>query len=907
MTAVELENGGVDAIRADGGLVHIRTVSGSDGDGIRALHDRASDRSIYLRFFSVSRVTAENYIATLTRPSARDHHALAACLHGEIVGVASFQRLDENDAEIALIVSDECQHEGIGMLLLEHLASVGRHVGIQRFIADVLSENRVMTAVLRDVGFVMATVADRETTRVVLALDPVERVVAAIAERDRSADAASLTPMLAPRSIAMVGVSDREASVGHQVLSNILAGGYTGSIHVVNPRHAAVLGMPCVSSPAALPIAPDLVIVSVPAPAVAAVVKACGERGAKAVLLLSAGFGEAGAAGRALQNEVLAIVREFGMRMVGPNCVGLVNTEPAVRLNATFAALPMEPGVMGMMAQSGAFGIAFVSAAQRAGMGVSQFVSVGNKADVSGNDLLLRWERDPGTRVIGMYLESLGDPQRFARIARRVSRSKPILAIKSGRSPAGQRAGQSHTAAAASSEVAVEAAFRSSGVLRMATMQDMLDAARVLSEQPLPSGPRVAVVGNSGGPGILAADAAAAAGLVTVEFGPSTRDRLRVAVPAAASIQNPVDLGAGATPDEVRAAMAVLLTADEVDAVLTVFTHVAVSDPDQINLAVLTSAARSKKPVVATEVGCAERSVPIVGTDRSLPFFTFPEPAAAALGVAYRYAQIRSEPAPRAVPPAGVQAAAARELVQSVLAAGREWLDPDETCRLLGHYGVPVCRQQVVHSVDEAARAGRELGYPVAAKLAAAGVHKSELGGVRLDLRDAAALRHAYRELAAVSPDPLAGVLVQPMLGQGTEIIVGVVRDPQFGPLVMLGGGGVLVDLLDDRAFRLAPLAAAEADAMIGELQLARLLDGYRGAPVVCRLALRDVLVRIAALAADRPEIAELDVNPLVGTGDGLIAVDARIRLDRPPPSRDPLLRQLRGPVVTSRVRSDEN
>jgi acyl-CoA synthetase (NDP forming) len=506
-----------------------------------------------------------------------------------------------------------------------------------------------------------------------------------------------------------------------------------------------------------------------------------------------------------------------------------------------------------------------------------------------------------------MYLESLGDPQRLARIARRVSRSKPILAIKSGRSPAGQRAGQSHTAAAASSEVAVDAAFRSSGVLRMATMQDMLDAARVLSEQPLPSGPRVAVVGNSGGPGILAADAAAAAGLVTVEFEPATRDRLRVAVPAAASTQNPVDLGAGATPDEVRAAMAVLLAADEVDAVLTVFTHVAVSDAEQINLAVLTSAAGSNKPVLATEVGCAERSIPITGTNRSLPFFTFPESAAAALGVAYRYWQIRSEAAPLAVPPAAVQASAARELVGSVLAADREWLDPDETGRLLGHYGVPVCPQRVVHSVDEAARAGGELGYPVAAKLAAAGVHKTELGGVRLGLDDADALRNAYRELAAVTPDPLAGVLVQPMVGHGTEIIVGVVRDPQFGPLVMLGAGGVLVDLLDDRAFRLAPLAAAEADTMIGELPLARLLDGYRGAPVVSRAALRDVLVRIAALAADLPEIAELDVNPLVGTGDGLIGVDARIRLDRPPPSRDPLLRQLRGPVVTSRGRSDEN
>jgi acyl-CoA synthetase (NDP forming) len=353
--------------------------------------------------------------------------------------------------------------------------------------------------------------------------------------------------------------------------------------------------------------------------------------------------------------------------------------------------------------------------------------------------------------------------------------------------------------------------------------------------------------------------------------------------------------------------MAILLTADEVDAVLTVFTHVAVSDAEQINLAVLTSAAGSAKPVVATEVGCAERSIPIPGTARSVPFFTFPEPAAAALGVAHRYSQIRSEPVRSSARPDGIRLSAARELVQAALAAGREWLDPDETSRLLGHYGVPVCRQREVHSVDAAARAGGELGYPVVAKLAAAGVHKSELGGVRLDLRNAAALQNAYRELAAVSPDPTAGVLVQPMLGQGTEIILGVVRDPQFGPLIMLGAGGVLVDLLDDRAFRLAPLAAAEAGTMIGELHLARLLDGYRGAPVVSGSALRDLLVRIGALAADLPEIAELDINPLIGASDGLIAVDARIRVDQPPPPRDPLLRQLRGPVVTSRGNSHEN
>jgi succinyl-CoA synthetase alpha subunit len=430
MSPLVIGNDGVDSVRADGGLVHIRPVTAEDGDGIRALHGRASDRSIYLRFFTVSRATAESYVAKLTRPSGPAHHALAACVHGEIAGVASFERLDDDQAEIALIVADDCQHEGIGMLLLEHLASAARRAGVRRFVADVLTENRVMTALLRDVGFVMDSVTEQDTTRVVLTLDPVERVITAIAERDRSADAASLTSLLAPLSIAMVGVSARPASVGHQVLSNILAGGYAGRIYVVSPHHDSILGVQCVPAPAALPIAVDLAIIAVPARHVPEVVRGCGERGVKAVLVLSAGFGEAGPVGSALQDEVLTIVRECGMRMVGPNCVGLVNTDPGVRLNATFADLPMEPGVLGMIAQSGAFGIAFVSAAQRCGLGVSQFVSVGNKADVSGNDLLLRWERDPGTRVIGMYLESLGDPQRFARIARRVSRSKVLSGLQ---------------------------------------------------------------------------------------------------------------------------------------------------------------------------------------------------------------------------------------------------------------------------------------------------------------------------------------------------------------------------------------------------------------------------------------------------------------------------------------------
>jgi acyl-CoA synthetase (NDP forming)/GNAT superfamily N-acetyltransferase len=893
MTATKIESDAVDAVRTDGGLIRIRSITPDDAAGIRALHAAASDRSLYLRFFSVSRVTAESYVATLLRPSGRDHHALAACVRGRIVGVASFERLDDDAAEIALIVSDELHHAGIGTLLLEHLAGAARRVGVRRFTADVLGQNRVMARLLRDIGFATTSVVDHETTEFVLDLDAVEAVITAIDERDRAADAKSLTPLLAPRSIAVIGVSDRPDSVGYQVLNNILSGGFTGTVHVVNPHFHSILGVQSVPSPAGLPEAPDLSIIAVPADRVLGVVRACGERGSTAVLLLSAGFGELGAAGRALQDDVLEVAREYGMRLVGPNCVGLLNTDPAVRLNATFAALPLEPGGFGLLAQSGAFGIALMEAAVRSGLGISQFVSVGNKADVSGNDLLLRWERDPGTRVIGMYLESLGDPQRFARIARRVSRTKPILAIKSGRTAVGQRAGMSHTAAAASSDVAVEALFRGSGVLRMASMQDMLDAARVLNDQPLPAGGRVAIMGNSGGPGILATDAAAAAGLQIVELAPETREALSKAAASAASVRNPVDLGAGVPAADVEAALRVLLAAAEVDAVLTVFTEVGTTSAEQVRSALVRAAAQSDKPVVATEVGRAPRSIPIGGA-RSLPVFTFPEPAAAALAVAHRYARLRPTLVSSRARPDNVRFGAARALVDAARAAGRSWLPPDLVTQLLGHYGIPASPQREVASAEEAARAGAELGFPVAVKLAGGGIHKSDIGGVRLNVGDEAGLRRTYDELAVLIGDSSTTVLVQPMAVRGTELIVGAVRDDQFGPLIMIGAGGVLVDVLDDRAFRIAPLSTQDAESMIDDLRVSRVLDGYRGAVAVSRSRLCDVLLRVAALAADVPAIAELDINPLVCSGESLVVVDARIRVDAPPVTRDPLLRRLR-------------
>lgn len=884
---------GVDAVRADGGLVHIRPFAASDAEALRALHARVSDRSMYLRFFGLGRSAGEKYVTLLMQPASPSHQTLTAWIGTELVGIAGFERSTGDGAEAALLVADDRQHQGIGTLLLEYLADVARRNGIHRFEADVLGENLLALRTLRDLGCTEQVRFEADTARVVIDLSADEESSTAIGARERSAEEVSLRHILAPASVAVVGAGDRPESVGYQVLRNILVGGYTGAVYPVNPHHESVMGLPCVASARDLPVAADVAVIAVPADRVAAVVRDCGERGVHGLILLTAGFGETGDAGMIRQDEVVGIARAFGMRVVGPNCLGLVNTDPAVRLNATFAGMPMRPGRLGVISQSGALGIAVVSAAARWGLGISQFVSVGNRADVSNNDLLLAWEREERTRVIALYVESVGNPRKFARIARRVSASKPIIAIKGGRSPAGQRAGLSHTAAAAASDVVVDALFTQAGVLRVDTMEQMLDAARVLCDQPLPRGNRVAVVGNSGGPGILAADAAGRAGLDVVTLLPETEQQLRQAVPTAASCRNPVDLGAAVRPAQLDAALRLLLEAAEVDAVLPVLTDTAVTNSDEVMSGIAAAAvAATDKPVVVTRVGGEQGSIPIVGSDRMVPVFTFPEPAAAALGTAWRYSKLRRAPVTPVARPAGIDQDRARALIIRALTAGADWLAAGDVARLLTCYGLPVSPQRVVGDADSAVVAAGELGYPLAVKLAEGGVHKTDVGGVRLGVPDEAELRRVFAELAALRPGKPA-VLVQPMTPAGTEVILGAVQDDQFGPTVMIGSGGILADVIADRAFRLAPLRVQDAEDMLAELRTAVLFDGYRGAPRVSRAALADLAVRIGALVDDLPEVAELDLNPVICHGENLLVVDARVRVAAAAPRPNPLLRNL--------------
>jgi acyl-CoA synthetase (NDP forming)/GNAT superfamily N-acetyltransferase len=885
----------VDAVRSDGGLVRIGPLGVSDRLQLQALHANVSDRGIYLRFFTASRGAADAYLDTLLSHGSRTHEALVGRIGGEIVGLAAFEAVDAVTAEVALLIADAHQNEGIGTLLLEHLASVARHRGFTRFVADVLAENSRMLRVFRDLGFEVTRSSERELVRIELDLEPSPLVLAARDAREQAADAASLQPLLAPGSIAVIGAGSRTRSVGHQILRNLLEGGFTGTVQVVNPRHEEVLGVRAVPSATELVTTPELAIVAVPAGQLLRVLRDCGTRGVRGVLILTAGFGETGQAGRDLQNAAVVLARSYGIRMIGPNCLGVLNTDPAVQMNATFAPLPMNPGGLALASQSGALGVAVVTAAARAGLGLSQFVSMGNKADVSGNDLLLAWEHDARTSVIGLYLESFGNARNFARIARRVSRSKPIVAIKAGRSSAGQRAGQSHTAAAASSDAVVDALFTAAGVLRVDTMTEMLDVARVLSTQPLLGGPRLAILGNSGGPEILATDAATAAGLTVARFGELTLASLRAAAPTAASVQNPVDLGASAQPEEIMTAMEILLAADEVDSVLAVFTETLVSDIEEVMSTIASASATTHKPVVATHVGGEPRLLPTAGTDSRVPVFDFPEPAAVALGRSWKYTQIRSRKPIEAPDDDGMDADGARALVRRLDADHSGWLDAADAARLLGLYGIPLCEQRVVATREAAVTAARGLGYPVAVKLPGGTVHKSDIGGVRLDVKDDAELRAAFDAVWAAAP-AATGVLIQPMVESGLEMILGVVQDPQFGPVVMIGAGGVLADVIADNAFRLAPLTEDDAAEAIDGLRTARLFDGYRGSAAISRPALRNLWVRLSWLAHDVAEVAEIDLNPVVCRGDRLVVVDAKVRLAPVRPTLDPVLRQLPAP-----------
>ena len=885
--------GRVYALLADGTTIEIRPVRVTDFDAVRDMHAAMSPDNIYLRFFSMSRTAAEREAQRVCREPGADHGALLAWLAGELVGVASYEvGGSPGTAEIAFAVADHVHHRGVATLLLEHLVSAARDHGVRAFTAEVLAGNSSMLQVFADAGLRGRRTSADGLTELTFDLpagdaDPAwEPYLDAVAQREGRADVASLRHVLAAASVAVVGASRKPESVGRSILRNIVTGGYAGRVYAVNPHAVELEGVPCAPSPAALPEPVDLAVICVPVPAVLEAAEECGKRGIRSLVVITSGLD---AAGRA---ALLGCCRQHGMRLVGPNCFGVA--VPGIGLDATFAASHPAAGTAGLAVQSGGVGIALLGQLTRLGIGVSSFASLGDKCDVSGNDMLLWWEQDPATRLAVLYLESFGNPRKFGRTARQVGARMPVLTVDAGRSEAGQRAAASHTAAAASPLVTRQALFGQAGIVAARDFGELIDAAALLASQPVPAGGRVAIVSNAGGAGVLAADACGDVGLHVAVLDSEVQDQLRRLLPAGAAVAGPVDTTAAVPPDVFRRCLEQVAADEGVDAILALTVPTAVADP-----APAACSAAISKPLALSVLDQAEavRLRPRgSGSPDLVPAYAYPASAARALAHAARYGAWRGR-VPGQVPAFGdLRADEAQDLVGGFLERSPDggWLSPDQTAELLECYGIPLARTQPVTSEEAAVAAAARLGGPVVLKADVPGlVHKTDAGAVQLDLHGPDEVRAGYRALAGRFGARLSAVLVQPMIGGGTEVIIGVVQEPVFGPLVVFGLGGVATDVLGDRSARLTPLTDTDAAALVRSIRAAPLLLGHRGTPPADLAALQDILLRISQLADDLPQVAELDLNPVIARPDGAHVVDTRVRV-LPAQSADPYLRRLR-------------
>ena len=886
-------------ILRDGSTATVRTTRPDDKVALAAFFDSLSDHSKIQRFFGHSTPGTRFIESFCDSSNPRAAFSLVVIRLAEskarIIAAGTYMARNETTAEIALTVDDAFQGKGIGTLLLERLALLAVVNGFRRFWAVTQIENKAMLDVFRDSGFACRTKTDGGYVEVDLSVMPSEASVARAELRDRVSTTASLLPFFQPGSVAVVGASRDPATIGGRILNALIAGGFGGPIFPVNPQATTVASLTAHPSVQALPQAVDLAVIAVPRDAVLRVIDDCAARGVRAVIVITAGFAESGADGRELQIRLLEKIRGYGMRMVGPNCMGLLNADPAVRLNASFAPDFPPFGRVAFCSQSGALGLAIISLARERELGLSSFVSVGNKADVSGNDMLQFWEEDKNTGVILLYLESFGNPRRFAHIAHRVSRSKPIVAVKAGRTGAGRRAAGSHTAALAASDIAVDALFHQTGVIRAETLDEMFDVAAALSTQPLPAGRRVGILTNAGGLGILCADNCEAAGLSVPDLADASKNQLRKFLPATASVANPVDMIASAGTEDFRKATEILLAAPEVDSLIVLMIHVGLADTAAIGRAICAgvSAARrlggQGKPVLTCIMDRAHAGKPIRADGEQLPNYAFPENAARVLGKLSRYAEWRNQ-APGAVPDFDdIQPQAARALCRTALReSGAAWLSAEQTRSVLSVFALPLPRAGVCRTAEDAAALAQDIGFPVALKLASRRiVHKSEFGGVRLNLQDGSAVAKGFGEIRdrlvnENKLDAFDGVLVQPMITGGVELMVGVTEDPLFGPLIGFGLGGIHVEILKDVCFRVTPITDRDAAEMVRGIRGYPLLEGYRGHPPADIPAIEDLLLRVARLVEEVPEISELDLNPVIALppGQGCLIVDARIRVE---------------------------
>jgi acetate---CoA ligase (ADP-forming) len=886
-------------ILRDGNAAEIRLAQPEDCQAMMNFFTSLSGESRRRRFFGVS-APSDKLVTAFCDPSdLRKQLSLIVTRTGaagqQIIATGNYIALDDNTAEVALAVADSFHGKGIGTLLLERLTLLAVRNGFRRFRALTLSENKPMLDVFLNSGFECRRKHSDGYVEIDLSVIPNELSVTRAELRDRASTIASLRAFFRPTSVALVGASRDPTSIGGRILNALLGAGFSGPIYPINPHRVSISGLTVYPTVAAIPQPIDLAIIAVPSDAVLRVIDDCAQRQVRALVVITAGFAEVGNDGVALQHQLIAKVRGHGMRMVGPNCLGIMNADPAVGLNATFSPLFPAPGRIAFSSQSGALGLAVLGLTRERQIGISNFVSVGNKADVSGNDLLQYWEEDKQTQVILLYLESFGNPRRFARIAKRVGRRKPIVTVKAGRTSAGHRAAGSHTAALAASDVAVDSLFHQTGVIRADTLQELFDLATALSTQPLPAGRRVGILTNAGGLGILCADSCEANGLIVPELPVETRTQLKAFLPASASVTNPVDMIASASAEHFSKALEILLPSAELDAIIVLYIDVGLADIGSMAKSIASAVAGSRtgaeaqKPVLACVMSAEETRMPIKVDDENIPNFAFPESPARVLSKLVNYSDWKNQPLGIIPDFDDIEPAVARSLCRKILhERGAGWLSAEENRKVLTAMALPLPAGGFCRTAEEAAYAAREVGFPVALKLASREIiHKTEFGGVQLNLQDEDAVRRAFEYVS----DQLAkrqmskamdGMVVQTMISSGVELMVGVTQDRSFGPLIAFGLGGIHVEILKDVSFRVTPITDLDAAEMVRSIRGYRLLQGYRGHPPADIPAIENLLLRVARLVEDVPEIGELDLNPVIALppGGGCQVVDARIRVN---------------------------
>ncbi|MEO5853163.1 MAG: GNAT family N-acetyltransferase [Nocardioides sp.] len=861
-----------DVLLRDGRTAHVRPIRAEDEQLMVEFYARVSDQSKFYRFFAAMPQLSEKDLHRFTHVDHVERVALVMLLGGRMIAVGRFEVAEQGEAEVAFLVEDEHQGRGIGQLLLEHLAQAGRERGLERFVAEVLPDNKAMIRTFREAGYRVASDYDQGVINLEFSIDPTDTAIGVMEQREHRAAARSIERFVNARSVAVIGASRRPDSIGQALVRNLVLGDFTGTVHVVNPTATPVSGLPAYATVGEIPGEVDVAVVAVPADSVQDVVLDCAAKGVHGLIVISSGFAETGEEGRLRQRRLLGLARSYGLRLIGPNCLGLINTDPAVQLNASLSQLMPPRGRAGFFCQSGALGSAILKKVYNRGLGLSTFVSAGNRADLSGNDLLQYWEEDDSTEVVLLYLESIGNPRKFSRIARRVSRRKPVVAVRSGRTTQGVPMGHAVRKIGAPPQ-AVDAMFRQAGVIQVDTLDEMFDVAQLVAHQPLPHGRRIAVVGNSDALGLLATDAAAAVGLV---------------------VNRSVSLGPDAGAEDFEDALDAAIDDPDVDSVVAVYIPpLNVSGVEVANVFAAVGE-QSEKPLVTTFLGAEGvpellRVPDVAGHTAgrgSVPSYPAVEAAVRALARVVEYAVWLRNPAETGeeVEEDEVDSPAARRQVNELLMHHPDGLDLDaaQCAALLATYGVWLWETRPVASLAKAQAAGAELGWDVVLKATHERLrNRPDLAHVWRNIKSSEEMATAWRNLSYVITDPeSAGFVVQRNAPPGVPVAISSLEDPLFGPVVSFSISGPLTEMLADRAYRIPPLSLQDAADMVREIKSSPLLFGYRGSEVVDVEEVERLILRVSRLQYDLPQVRSLKLSLIQVGAEGAAVLSASVRIE---------------------------